>query len=176
MTVDRIVEVEKPIYIEVEKIVEKEVEVEKIMEKEVVVVKQVPVEVPVEKIVDRFVTVEKEVVVVKHVEIPVEKIVDRFVEVEKEKIVERLVEVPVEKIVVQQVEVPVEKIVQVESQPEQCDTCKNFVHKDKQCSVCPLVQRLNSPQAPVIISQAGVKWCTKDSEEITVQVVHSRKG
>ena len=116
--------------VEVEKLVEVEVEVEK------VVIQEVPVEVPVEKIVEKEIfrevpvekIVEKEVIVTKEVPIEVEKIVykDKIVEVPVEKVVvqekaqvvyqdrvvEKTVEVPVEKVVYKEVtkEVPVEKI------------------------------------------------------------------
>jgi hypothetical protein len=168
-------------FIEKEKVVE--IPVDRIVEKPVYI------EVEKERLVDRFIEVEKEVVVVKHVEVPVERIVERFVEVPVDKIVEKFVEVPVDRIVeklvevekevvvVKHVEIPVERIVQIERQPELCGQCRNVLDiQNKACNVCPLVQRLNCPQAPVIVSQAGVKWSTKDAEDITVQVVHSQRG
>ena len=78
--VEKIVEVEKEVPVEVvkevEKVVEKEVEVEKVVEKEVPVEVVKEVEVEVEKVV------EKEVEVVKEVEVEVEKVVEKIVEVE----------------------------------------------------------------------------------------------
>jgi hypothetical protein len=155
--VDRIVEVEK------ERIVDRFVEVEK------------------ERIVERIVEVPVDRVVVKEVpvEVQVEKIVERFVEVDREVIVEKEVvrEVPVERIVVKEVPVEVDRIVHVDVQPEECSICRSVLDvQSKECHVCPLVQRLNCPQAPVIVSQAGLRWSASDSDEIIIQVVHSQRG
>ena len=180
-------EKEKVVEIPMDRIVEKPVYIE--VEKDRIVEKPIYIEVEKERLVDRCIEVEKEVVVVKHVEVPVERIVERFVELPVEKIVEKFVEVPVDRIVeklfevekevvvVKHVEIPVERIVKIETQPELCGQCRNVLDiQNKACNVCPLVQRLNCPQAPVIVSQAGVKWSTKDADDITVQVVHSQRG
>ena len=178
----------------VDRPVEKIVYVDRPVETEVPVEKLVYVDRPyqVEKIVtvDRPVEVEK--VVTKEVPVEVEKIViqERVVEVPVPRITmtERVVEVPVDRIVTKEVEVPVEKIVErvrteyVETEkivvqeklPETCPECKSFLDGKNPCSVCLLVQRLDCPQVPIIASQEGNTWSAADTEEIVVQVLHSR--
>ena len=188
-----------PVHV-VEKVVDRPVEkivyVDRPVETKVPVEKLVyvdrPYEVQVEKIVtvDRPVEIEK--VVTKEVPVEVEKIViqERVVEVPVPKVTmtEHVVEVPVDRIVTKEVEVPVEKIVErvrtefVETEkivvqeklPETCPECKSFLDGKNPCSVCLLVQRLDYPQVPIIASQEGNTWSAADTEEIVVQVLHSR--
>jgi hypothetical protein len=88
-----------------------------------------------------------------YVDRPVERPVDRPVEVEVEKIVYVDKVVEVEKVVY--VDKPMEKQVMVDN-PE-------------------LVELLNMPQAPIIVSQSGFQWL-ESQPEITVQVAHSQRN
>jgi hypothetical protein len=99
--------------------------------------------------------------------------VDRIVTVEK--IVDRPVEkiVPVEKLV----EVPVDRVIKASVQ--HCNKCHHALDGLEPCPVCPLMKRLNQPQAPNITSQqcdlkdGYFQWV--DGVDATVTVSHSQK-
>lgn len=72
-------------------------------------------------------------------------------------------------------QVPVERIVVQDKVQAACSECNSVLDANMGCTVCPLVQQLNMPQAPVIVSESGVRWSSSVSDFITVQVAHSQK-
>ena len=101
-----------------------------------------------------------------YVDRPVERHVDRPVEVEVEKIVYVDKEVEVEKVVYVDKKVEVEKVVYVDKP----------VEKQVMVDNPELVELLNMPQAPVIVSQSGFQWVESQSDSIIVQVAHSQRN